>query len=187
MVSILAALGSAIAASISAAGALTLSRNQSRAELGAALLQIAEILNTPEARAQRRRLYGLRRENFANWSRKDRDAVDGLMAHFDLVSTLIEGGQVDRKLFLRLYGDVFFKVIYQAAPYGVSEIAHRGPQFLLPSRRVAQLLGSTWQHESLAGAFPTEIGFPSYPHLAFTYDAYLSDAHVERFLVKPAR
>jgi hypothetical protein len=179
-----AAIASAIAALASVVVAIVLTKNQTRAELGDALIRISETFESDQFRKHRVVIYKLDRLNYSTWSQDEQTAVDAWCAHLDLVASLIKGRQINKKLYLQIYGDVMFRTIFQIAPYCNAQLSVRGRQFLLPLRLVTNRLLRQWRREARRKRYPTTIGFPAQPHLRVNPDLFDEDEAVRKFTVK---
>lgn len=178
-----AAVMSAIAAVASASAALMTVRMQRKRNVSDAFMRISAQFELAAYRIYRVKIYDLDRTAFASWTDDEKDAVNAWCAHLDLVAVLIQAKQLNELSYLRMYGDVTLRTIYQVAPYCNEQVGIRGKQFLLPLRMFTADLIKLWRGQARRGRYPLTIGFPAQPHLRVNPDLFDSDDAVLSFRV----
>ncbi|MCO5190495.1 MAG: hypothetical protein M9928_04740 [Anaerolineae bacterium] len=177
------ALSSIIIAFLSVVITYSLFRLSMRQVSGDVIHRIIDRFEEPEMRDLRRMIYALDRDDFATWDKGLIDNVDKWGAELDIISTLL-AQEENIKPFFMLYGDVFFRSIYQIAPYGVFQRTQRGNQFWLPMEIFGERMLKVWKKTARRGEYSKVIGVPGSSSVSLSLETFVNDKNCHTFLRK---
>lgn len=144
-------------------------------------LRLSSLMDADEMRRKRHFVYLLDRDSYPEWTSQQQSDVDDLLACLDLSLTLYKAGAINRKMYMYMFGDVTFRVIFQTVPYCNSQVKVRGDQFLAPVRMALPGLVSEWRRLARRNRFPLQLMVSRESRVTITPDSFEGDADLKRF------
>ncbi|PFG17131.1 hypothetical protein ATK74_1693 [Propionicimonas paludicola] len=154
------------------------------------LIQVAEWFRRTQVKDARKAIYKLDRDKHRKWNDTSRENIATWVGYLDVVSTLVLTGDLDRRDFVRMYGDTVFRTIYVLAPWLESQYATFGSQYLKSTQIVLPKLVREWDSLSKKRRFGPDGNYPRELTIAWSSKqkidphTFLQDNAVRQFLRK---